>query len=409
MCLFRLPPELLQQIFDEIDPSFFRKDLGRLTVCKRWFQFALPAFLRRLKLSEDAVRGLVASGVSYNALKTNVVALHIELGGYPRSSHLPRGIPLEHLQRPWNRNLCAGEPTPDSSCARSKPFVTWVETRNLDLAELGIRVVRRAPRLRTLCIRDHSVAYPGPHQEYTSERASALLRVVTLCAMAQNLTVLVLDLAGSNFSHCDSDSLGGGGLGAVGNSPSTHFCPVISSLLDRPRSRLRTLHLRLRTICAMALPASPPPRDRHTNNNNNNNNDGDDDGSDTDSSRHDYFRHQVLLNELVINLGLFTPGAPQIPCRAQSQHCWGARPSDPPFFLPFPDLHARAEAFASRMADPEPEKGSLIKKKNVVRFLTLSFPDYDTVSFDVLTRKIMRLGPGAGWGDDGEVLAGGRS
>ncbi|KAM7205981.1 hypothetical protein V8F33_000811 [Rhypophila sp. PSN 637] len=42
MPLLNLPAELLDLIFLDLDPSFFRQDLKRLTVSKRWYLHALP-------------------------------------------------------------------------------------------------------------------------------------------------------------------------------------------------------------------------------------------------------------------------------------------------------------------------------------------------------------------------------
>lgn len=42
MPLDDFPAEILDLIFDDLDPSFFYDDSGRLTVSKLWYQFALP-------------------------------------------------------------------------------------------------------------------------------------------------------------------------------------------------------------------------------------------------------------------------------------------------------------------------------------------------------------------------------
>ncbi|KAI1649642.1 uncharacterized protein F4817DRAFT_27443 [Daldinia loculata] len=63
MSLLRLPPETLTQIFDQIGSYFFREDLGRLTVCNQWFEFALPACFKCITLSQKTLWSLIASGI----------------------------------------------------------------------------------------------------------------------------------------------------------------------------------------------------------------------------------------------------------------------------------------------------------------------------------------------------------
>lgn len=63
MSLLRLPPEILIQIFDEASSSFFREDLGRLTVCRQWLEFALPTTFKNIVFSQETLRGLLASHI----------------------------------------------------------------------------------------------------------------------------------------------------------------------------------------------------------------------------------------------------------------------------------------------------------------------------------------------------------
>src|SRR4051794_32403555 len=46
-----LPPELWLMVLDHLPPSFFQEDIGRLTLCKRWYYIVFPIFLRRLELT----------------------------------------------------------------------------------------------------------------------------------------------------------------------------------------------------------------------------------------------------------------------------------------------------------------------------------------------------------------------
>lgn len=100
MSLFRLPNETLVQIFDQVGSSFFREDLERLTVCKLWFQFALPALYRSNSLSQETLRSLIASGAitQRSTLKNSLETLDLELNGYQDSD--PAFRPREDAQEP---------------------------------------------------------------------------------------------------------------------------------------------------------------------------------------------------------------------------------------------------------------------------------------------------------------------
>lgn len=50
MLLLNLPPEVLNYFFDELGPSFFQENLGRLTVCKQWYAFALSECYKHVVL-----------------------------------------------------------------------------------------------------------------------------------------------------------------------------------------------------------------------------------------------------------------------------------------------------------------------------------------------------------------------
>jgi hypothetical protein len=83
MSLLQLPPEILRQILDDIGPSFFREDLGRLTVCKHWFDFALPTFFQCITLSQETLPMLITSRVTKrpSPLKDYLESLDVELEG----------------------------------------------------------------------------------------------------------------------------------------------------------------------------------------------------------------------------------------------------------------------------------------------------------------------------------------
>ncbi|KAF5628113.1 uncharacterized protein FTJAE_8988 [Fusarium tjaetaba] len=292
MALLGLPPEILKKIFDQLDPSFFKEDLSRLTVCKKWLEFALPACLKHVTLSHKALRTLAASSVAK--------------GSSPVEGHLERGL---------ESDLDDG------------------------LAQLAI-VAQQSPRLRTLRMRASSSSLqfplfpPGGYLSLSTMRA--LLSV-------ENLSVLVPDLSGT--------TLNSSGLTQVDEH---HICPFIGALL----STLKTLHLRLCSICPDVLKTQGP---------------------DT----------KLRLSTVAINLCL-PPDQPRIlpwkhstPCEDLAGGLTQLRD----------DIQEQAEVLVTRMESPK-----------TIRILTHPFRQLDTQSLDVLTGKTMKLEDDAAWDEDGETI-----
>ncbi|KAL2194381.1 hypothetical protein P885DRAFT_71445 [Corynascus similis CBS 632.67] len=273
MLLLHLPPEILRQTFDEIGSSFFHEDLGRLTVCKQWFEFALPTYLKCITLSQKTLRKYTQDS---NAL---MVAAWSEA---PRNNLIKKSI----------------------------------TALNKDLDQLAI-------------ITQHVEDYlPLPTMQ-------ALLLV-------ENLRVLVLDLSAGFLNWA----------GQQGNG--RHICPAIGALL----CTLRTLHLRMRSICPDVL----IPRDPNI---------------------------SLQLSEVVINLSL-TEELPGITSAAHSKRC-GSQGGG--LFQLKADLCEQAEALTTQMAFPK-----------VMRILTHSLPQFETNSLDVLTGKTMILENGSAWDEDGKTV-----
>ena len=292
MLLLRLPPEILRQIFDQIGSSFFCEDLGRLTVCKTSFEFALPAFFKYITLSQETLQSLMTSAVIKRPfpLKDNLETLDLELKGY--QSYLSTSYPQEYAQE---STLKAPAPSEDP---RDNPVKTWINNLNNDLAQLAI-VAQQSHRLRILRIRAWSSRSPEPFD--TPEH---YLRLPTMQAFlsVENLSVLVLDLSG-NFLNSSAEQ---------GNS--RHICPAIGAVLRT----LRTLHLRMRSICPDVL----KPRDP---------NDG------------------LYLSVVVINLSL-TANLPGITLATHSKRC-GSQGGG--LLQLKAEIQEQAEALAARMASPK--------------------------------------------------------
>ncbi|KFH44943.1 hypothetical protein ACRE_042420 [Hapsidospora chrysogenum ATCC 11550] len=236
MSLLRLPPETLVQIFDEIGSSFFREDLDRLTVCKQWFEFALPTFYKCITLSRETLRSLIASGGIIGTpshpppLSDSLETLDIELRGYYQ---LCTSSPREYLRL---SNSSDGATTAPNEVPRQDPLETWQRDLNSDLSQLAV-VAQQSPRLRTLRIRAWSSRSLLDSPEYYLQ-----LPTIQTFLSVDNLSVLALDLSGSFL-----DSSGQQGDGR-------HICPAIGAVL----CTLRTLHLRMRNICPDVLKPRDP-------------------------------------------------------------------------------------------------------------------------------------------------------
>jgi len=84
MLLLDLPAETLIQIIEYVSSSYFREDLGRLTVCKQWYGFAHTVYLQDLQLSPKTLRHLLSSRDAEKNLlliKESVESVELSLKG----------------------------------------------------------------------------------------------------------------------------------------------------------------------------------------------------------------------------------------------------------------------------------------------------------------------------------------
>lgn len=291
MPLLRLPSEVLKQIFDYISPSFFHEDLGRLTVCKEWLDFALPAYFRSITVSQKTLSRLVKSPVAQRPflLRNSLETIDLELWGLSCPSTVD-------AQDPAQDSILPEDVAPDE-ISRDGLVSPWTRTLNAGLTQLAI-MAQQAHKLRTLRMQARMSLPPNPldrPEDYLSLRSMRALLSV------DNLNVLKLDLCGSSLILS----------GEEGND--CHICPAINTLL---RS-LRTLHLRLRNVCPDVL--KPP---------------------DINDSLH--------LSEVVINLSL-TTNLPGITSAAHAKRCGSGGGGLPQLKA---EIQEQAETLATRMMSP---------------------------------------------------------
>ncbi|KAI1354341.1 hypothetical protein F5Y01DRAFT_13945 [Xylaria sp. FL0043] len=322
MPLLQLPPETLAQIFDDIGSSFFREDLSRLTVCKQWFEFALPACFKCITLSPEILRNLVSSGITkrHPPLRGSLEILDLELCGYH-----------SYISTLRERNADIQESSGHVS------FETWRGILNNDLTQLA-NMAQQSPRLHTLRIRACQYVSAATHDRHIDDLSLSAIRTFL---SVENLSVLVLDLS-IHFPHTPGDQ-----------ENDLHICPAIGALLRT----LRTLHLRMRSICPEVLKLEHP---------------GD----------------SLRLSVVAINLS--QPATHSRPYEMPSLTCgYGAGR----LLQLKADLREQAEALITRMAHPR-----------IIRILSLSLPLLEMQSLDVLTGKTMVLDDNMAWDEDGREL-----
>ncbi|KAF2431723.1 hypothetical protein EJ08DRAFT_586820 [Tothia fuscella] len=219
MSLLQLPAEILSQVLDYVGSSYFREDLGHLTICKLWFCHARNAYLKDLRLCQNDLQRLLASGHvedNLRLVKDNLESLHLDLRGF----------------EDWDSPTFEGPPWNGARATAVLP--TWTTMLNNDLTQLA-NTAREARKLRELRIRTLSENHPAllfcPRRNYLS--TSTMRSFLSL----ESLTVLELDLCGTELIS-EEDA-----------TDSTHICPLIGALL----TSLQCLRLRMRRICADAL------------------------------------------------------------------------------------------------------------------------------------------------------------
>ena len=79
MPLLSLPSELLLQILDYLEASFFREDLSRLRVCRRWFPIARVVFLSDVVLRTTNLPSVLGSKSISDTIQTEARSLNLHI------------------------------------------------------------------------------------------------------------------------------------------------------------------------------------------------------------------------------------------------------------------------------------------------------------------------------------------
>ncbi|KAF2274863.1 uncharacterized protein EI97DRAFT_443735 [Westerdykella ornata] len=147
MALLELPPEILMQIMDYVGSSYFRQNLGCLTVCKQWFTFARTAYFKDLQLSQNSLQRLMSSHDVERGLplvRNSLEILDLELKGFEDWRSIPESGSYSQdanvLDAPswdWDHGLALR--------------LAWTRVLDIDLARLAI-IAKESPRLRVFTL-----------------------------------------------------------------------------------------------------------------------------------------------------------------------------------------------------------------------------------------------------------------
>lgn len=363
MSLLRLPLEILVEIIDYLPPSFFREDIGRLTVCKAWYELARSAFFQSVELTQDSLHHFCISPVEPD-IDVYVKSLSLTLEGYKQSyTRITwRSVSPQFPRSPYDEGRAASEPPPRSSTGSDSestqyvvpnfipsPVLVWLRRLDEDLYQLA-GIMQQSFKLHTLTIRAMRSEEEDPldiMEDYGYLYSPTLWSLVTLSNL--HLTSLVLDIT-PGFQH-DPDK------------GECHVCPAVATHLET----LTKLHVRMRHICPDVLKLP--------------------EGENGESGR------PLRLENVVINLAMFVD-RPGSDVAIHSMRCGLRRSVLTNVGKLKKSLREQAEALATRMEAPD----------KTVRILTCHVPRAGLQSLDVLTGKNMYLDRDAAWDDDGSSV-----
>ena len=237
--LLKLPDEVVAMIMQHVGAAFFKDDLGRLTVSKRWYPFAQEELFASIILTDSGCLRLMRKLVANTSIQlpdwvprvTQSLEVHVRdmtLGGNVRRWCLDgsagRAL-LQRLQMPTRGEAAGGT------------------------AAHPIDLVTRIRRLRELTIDISAERQTITHPRWWSERTwfVALDRLGTLALPALRRLDLTL-VGGDAFVGQLKHPCGQGFPGQPPNAVLPHTCVVINKILWRLDS-LKTVHLTLEYVC----------------------------------------------------------------------------------------------------------------------------------------------------------------
>ncbi|KAG6198231.1 hypothetical protein E4U35_007145 [Claviceps purpurea] len=292
MLLLHLPPETLKQIFDYVGSSFFQEDTTRLTVCKRWFEFARVACYQNVTFSLETLHAFMSSEILKRPglFRDTIETLTLNLGVYQAPVHAAGPSRLARKDTLYS--------TIQHRSVRDSRNQTWRESLDKDLGNLAT-IIQPARRLYFLHIQTYGSPKPDP---FDGPEDYLPLCSIQATLSVEHLKVLVLDLPGGVLTPSEDQE------------ENCHICPTIGALLHK----LHYLHLRMRSICPEVLNPQNSKENLH-------------------------------LRGVVINLSL-KMDVPGITSAAHSKRCG---PIGGGFLQLKADMQEQAEVLGARMASPK--------------------------------------------------------
>ncbi|KAK3946082.1 hypothetical protein QBC46DRAFT_370781 [Diplogelasinospora grovesii] len=221
MLLLQLPMELLLYILSYLGPESFRQDIRRLTISRRWYDFAWQIFVRDLQLTASSLIRFTEDEAVLMRSQPHITTIKLSFEGFEED---PR--PLTQTDR---RGIMPCDTDVDA-------VNEWTAQLNSSLANLAA-MLQQCPGLRCLKLK------AGPERPELGLLRRGYLMVKPLADLLSvcHLTSLEFDTAGCCYplSHQAGDS-------------SIHLCCSINSLLPS----LRRLRCRMNSICESLL--EPP-------------------------------------------------------------------------------------------------------------------------------------------------------
>ncbi|XDG04573.1 hypothetical protein ABKA04_004188 [Annulohypoxylon sp. FPYF3050] len=172
---------------DHVGSSYFRHDLGRLTVCKQWFIFARIACFKNLQYSQKTLRRLLSSQDverSLLAIKGSLEILDLELEGFEDWSSIPEPQSYPQDANTWDASIWGGD-------LGRVLLADWTTVLDNDLAQLAANAI-----LCSLIFRDAIIShYPRicpdvlrPQHHDTNLRSSEVLINLSLSTKSSMTT-----------------------------------------------------------------------------------------------------------------------------------------------------------------------------------------------------------------------------
>lgn len=226
MALMSSPTEIISLILEAVGAAEFHAQIDRLTVCKAWYDIAMPIFLKHLTLDFISLKQIPPTSNTNRLLAAYSKALSVNLQSFEAFAN-------DELFCSPSRNMLDSHSHADN-----------LQILNSYNSKRNERVQILASLLPNLTSLDYFSSQIGNESDsellpnsssyqylygwlYNSTMTSLLVKTPTT-----HLTTLILDIRGS-----------------IDMSDLRHVCPLIALSL----STLHRLHLRLHTICPDAV------------------------------------------------------------------------------------------------------------------------------------------------------------